>query len=114
MKQSEAIEMLRAMLRLLQKTRSDMREAGVDDSTNAILFPWLFDEKKCPIMPLTGLIERAERSGILQAQDFFNMMTILYRFLPTVVALAPMEDGCECLPADAPDFMSYLKGWKPE
>jgi len=111
--QSHALDMLRGMLKLLLKARSSMREGAIDPNVLEDLYPWLFGDK-CVLPALSGVIDRAEQSGTLSPMDFFNQMTVLYRFMPTLVAVAPITLGSKLLPAEPPDHMVYLRGWAPE
>lgn len=113
--QAKALDMLRGMLKLLQRARSTMSEAGLDQKVLKSIFPWVFDPDKCIVPALADLIGRAEKSGTLAPADFYNMMTVLYRFLPELTAVAPFTlDSVDLLPADPPDYMVYLRGWAPE
>lgn len=77
-----ALQDLRIMLYCAQKARSVMLENGwdpqrrVDKSVLASLAPWLWDDRKCVILPLSKLIERCEQTGRVPYIDYYNMMIV--------------------------------------
>jgi hypothetical protein len=120
-KQSEAVKHLKDLLFIMQKFRSNAKEAGLvsreDDPMTAVvteLMPWLFDDAKCPIPAIVKILDWESESGILSPLDYYNVMTILYRFLPTLVAAAPILLGDSSFPDKMPGLHEILGGWDSE
>ena len=123
--QAQAVSMLRSMMFLIQKARSNAHDPffGVIDQdpdgmgmpvTEELLagiFPWLFGDK-CPLSALGKILDRTEETGELAPFTFYNMMTVLYTFLPQLVAVSPIVlNAADALPPFPPDHMVYLRGW---
>ena len=121
MKQEVAVQHLRDMLFLIQKVRSNAQE-WIDRDVNSRaeiamtndllidLTPWVFDDNKCPIPALIEILDNVDTTGILAPMDYFNMMTILYQFMPTLVAFVPMCNSI--LPAETPSLTTYIRNWE--
>lgn len=108
MKQSTAIIHLCEMLFGLQKSRSIIREENPDLSKEWLeaIYPWVFGEK-CPLNLLVKLLDSSETSK-LHPIDYYNLMFILYRFIPSILVFS------ETLPSNPVDPTEYLRGWTPE
>lgn len=119
MKQSEATQHLREMMWGLQKYRSITTEtlsSGTGDiclseELAARMWPWVFGEK-CPLPALAKILDDVDNGKDLAPADYYNMMTILYRFMPEVAIAASLREGCS-LPKGQPGI-SVLLGWEEE
>lgn len=86
MKQSEAEQNLRLFMRALQRYRDTaLGGMGVSEELAGQVWPWVFGEK-CPLPTLAKVLGNAEASGKLAPMDYYNMMIVLTRFMPEVLA----------------------------
>lgn len=90
MTQEEADETIRKLLPIVQKFRSNSREAvekyapdGTNDNTINMalegMFPWIFDDKKL-MGALNILSNRIEDGGHVTGMEFYNLMYIFDSF----------------------------------
>ena len=116
MKQETAAEHLRLFLYTLQRVRSiNLETLCLDPDDGHILgsmFPWLFGEK-CPLETLVKVLGRVDQGAELEPLVYYNLMTILDRFLPQVKAASNVYvvgNGGAGFPEGPPDVM-LLRGW---
>ncbi len=110
MRQDEAVQDLRMFMTGLQKTRSTLRETlNADRTLLARTFPWLFGDK-CPLETLSRVLDAVESGKILEPQTYYNLMFILWRFMPEVHA------GLQLIYPDfrreAPNVRIIAEGWE--
>lgn len=123
MKKEEAIGHLREFVWALQRYRSIVMETlGLDpdypseeqlcltEELAAEMWPWVFGEK-CPLPVLAKIVDDAETSGELAPMDYYNMMTILHRFMPEVKVGIRAWRGTWTIPEGPPE-VSILSGWE--
>lgn len=116
--QEEALEHLREFLWALQRYRSIAMETlgpgsgelHLTERLAAEMWPWVFGEK-CPLSILAKMIDDAETSGKLVPMDYYNMMTILDRFMPGVKLGIRAWRGRYTVPEGPPDI-AILAGWE--
>ena len=117
MRQEEALRHLREMIWALQRYRSVAmetlgRETGelhLSEKMAAEVWPWVFGEK-CPLPILVKMVDNAETSGTLAPMDYYNMMTILDRFMPEIKVATVGWRGTYTLP-EGPPSLEILRGW---
>jgi hypothetical protein len=110
-KESEAVEHLRAFTFGLMKYRSVTKAEIDDEELLAETWPWVFGNK-CPLPALSVLLDFVENGKSLSPTDYYNMMTVLYRFMPEVklyVDVYLIDQGKEPLPEELPS--RALSGW---
>ena len=110
MKQEDAVRDLRMFMAGLQKTRSVLRETlSTDLSTLEGAFPWLFGDK-CPLEPLSKVLDAVESGGTLEPQAYYNLMFILFHFMPEIHGglLLMYPDFRQ----EAPSFRIIAEGWE--
>lgn len=120
MKMSEAVQHLREMLWALQKYRSITMETlgpGTGDlylseEFAAEMWPWVFGEK-CPLPALSKILDDVDSGNDLVPHDYYNMMTILERFMPEVKLAAVAIRGGATIP-EGPPNVNILAGWDEE
>lgn len=113
MKHSEAVETLRRLMFVVQKTRSNQNEFmhGYDYGVEMLeeLQPWVHGKKS--ILPgLEKVINRVDGGGMIDPQEFYNFMFIVDRFAPQLNMIASILSQ-SVFPI--PD-VKWLRGWNPE
>jgi len=110
--EKQAVRHLELFILGLQKQRSIIGELGMPEQLLANMYPWTFGDK-CPLPAITKVLDGAEKNG-LAPMDYYNLMTVLTRFMPEVkpvVMVDIMNDGGP----DIPDNLSsVLGGWEKE
>lgn len=111
-KQSEAIEHIRALRRLVQRAQTSLREELPDPAMQdaaAALQPWLFGPTS--LLDVTAKIEDMIDGGQqLRPLDFYNIMVIAQRIDPIIGRLSALL-GAPSFPA--PDI-EWMGGWEDE
>ena len=94
MKKEEAAQDLRHMMISIQKYRANIAElwGGQFDDTLAEQWPWIWGDR-CPLPALSKILDTYDRDGTLTPADYFNMMTVLHRFMPEVMPVFAMLDA---------------------
>lgn len=119
MTEQEAVQHLREMMWALQRYRSITMET-LGPGTGELhlskkfageLWPWVFGEK-CPLPVLAKMIDDVEAGGSLALMDYYNMMTILDRFMPEVRMAAVVARGTDSTLPQGPPDVSILRGWE--
>lgn len=114
MKKSTAAQHLRTFMAALQKYRSNALDprssVGLSEDLLATMYPWVFGEK-CPLVQLSRVLDRLDREGVLEVQDYYNFRTILYKFMPEIIACSKIIG--QLLPEDPPS-VTVLSGWDQE
>jgi hypothetical protein len=111
MKKSEAIKHLNNFMIVLQKYRSNARESLGEDISNETLAwinPYVFGDK----CPLEILVKVSDHGDSLEPMTYYNLMVILYRFMPKIDAAARIT-GAE-LPGEIPSTALLAQGWEDE
>ncbi len=110
MKQSEARKQLETVLFAAQKYRSVATEkVGLKDGDKLAenLFPWLFGDKSI-LIPLSRMLDRADGFTV---QEYFNILVILDRFLPTLKVYIAAQHGVDI---PEPDITLISSGFEEE
>jgi len=91
MKKEDAAQDLRHMMIAIQKYRANIAElwGGQFDDILAKQWPWLWGET-CPLPAISKILDAYDKDGTLAPGDYFNMMTVLYRFIPEVLPVFEM------------------------
>ncbi len=116
MKQEEALGHLREMIWALQRYRSITTETlgpgtgelYLSKKLAAEMWPWVFG-KKCPLPVLMKMVDR----GQIAPGDYYNMMTILDKFMSEVKLFALVQRGAPTIP-EGPPSLDIFKGWEEE
>lgn len=113
MKHSEAVETLRQLMFVVQKTRSNQSEfmQKRDDGVEILeeLQPWIHGKKS--ILPgLEKVMNRVDDGGMIEPQEFYNFMYIVDRFAPQLNMIAAILKQSEFPIPDA----QWMRGWSPE
>jgi len=114
MKKSVAVQHLKTFMVTLQKHHSNVQDPirgpGLSIEFLAEIYPWVFGEK-CPLPQLQNVLDRYDSTGELSPQDYYNLMTILDKFMYEIKAAAALLGGN--LPEDGPR-VDVLMGWDEE
>ena len=98
----------------IQRIKSINAENGIDtnDPLAAMMWHWLYDEKKCLLPALSKLIDKIDETGDLKPLDYYNFIIVTTQFeeLVGTVAAGYSND------ADYPLYpnIEWLKGWEEE
>ena len=105
MKKEKAAQDLRHMMIAIQKYRANIAELwdGAFDDVLKQQWPWIWGEQ-CPLPALSKILDAYDKDGTLAPADYFNMMTILHRFIPEVTPVFTML-GAEVPPE--PSFQVF-------
>jgi hypothetical protein len=93
-----ALADLRIMLYAAQHARSVMAENGwADDEVGKRILadcqPWLWKDDQAIVLPLVGIIQRAERNGgKVQPIDYYNMLVIAQKTPAIAVGALVMHE----------------------
>lgn len=115
MKQSEAVNMLKAIMHTLQKVRSNaFYELGYgkdEEMTAALkdLMPRTFDDKRAILPHVIRVLDKYERNQRLEPLDFYNIIALV-NLEPAIAIYAQALDDTT---VPEPD-MHWLVGWSPE
>lgn len=120
MKRSEAEKIVRRLLTVTIKFKSDAREAvegtaqgAGDEVVNAVLsdmYPWLFNPEKDITRTLSMLVNQMDDERPLSSISFYNVIVIFCHFLPEVTAAFEVGFGLK-LPQPT---SRWVAGWDPE
>lgn len=121
MKYSQAEKIVRNLLPIVQKFRSSAREAvehlapegtssKVIDMALLDMYPWVFNDERL-IRALSILNDRLDDGGIVTGMEFYNLMTIFYRFEPA--AMFAIETAFN-IKLPQPDIRWSIDQWDPE
>lgn len=118
MKQSEAVEHLRTMMRVVQRFRGISKEALVGggwkeqvvDSLLADIQPYIFGNK-CVLEALIKILDSVDAGNALAPHDFYNMIYIAGSLEPSIGAACQLS-GRIRFPLEA-DYR-WVLGWEPE
>lgn len=121
MKYSEVEKIVKALLPITQKFRSDAREAveryaPANTSGRAInmalldMYPWVFDDARL-LRALSILNDRIDGGGIVTGMEFYNLMTIFYRFEPEAMTAIELAFS---LKLPRPETRWVVDNWDPE
>ena len=90
MKLTQAVQHLRTMMWALQKYRSNSTISSIPSVQK--MWPWVFGES-CPLPALHDILSHYDRTDELEVQQYYNMMTILYRFMPEIQAASVLYEA---------------------
>lgn len=116
MKQSEAIQHLREFAWALQRYRSitmetlgpGIGELHLSEEFAGEMWPWVFGEK-CPLPVLSKMLGGG---GYLEPMAYYNMMYILFQFMPEILlAIQTWRGPNSSFPQEMPDT-SIVLGWE--
>lgn len=132
MKQSEAVQHLREMMWGLQRYRSvtmetlgdappgphsiaeeHVRGLHLSGKLAGEMWPWVFGEK-CPLPAISKILDDVDSGGELAPMDYYNMMTILDRFIPEVRLVVGVARGTDSTLPQGPPDVSVMVGWEEE
>ena len=120
MKHSEAFDHLQKVSRSQQKMRSNLDETFQGDVSKAVvagLVPWITGQQGAEFLYTVQFrldqVERKTNPRPLQPYEFYNVMTLLYAYMPHLVRLAALV-GWDPFPT--PDELADVltRGWEPE
>lgn len=121
MKQSEAVQHLIEMMWGLQRYRSITMETlgpgtgelHLSQKLAGEMWPWVFGEK-CPLPALAKILDNVDSGRGLAPMDYYNMMTILDRFMPEVRLGVVVARGTDSTLPQGPPDVSVMMGWDEE
>ena len=138
MKKSVAIQHLRTLMSMVQRARANAHDpllgfldpddaSYTDKSGNprlvfkeslaAKIMPWVFGDR-CILPALATILDRYDKDTTLAPMDYYNMMYILDKFIPTFKAFTYLFDGElpdeKRIPMNSPSIHQILVGWDPE
>lgn len=120
MKQSEALDILRAMMFSAQRARTMTQEemgfkdgdGSTEDRVVRKLHKWLFGDH-CIVQPLADVISQVEAGAALTPGTFVNFMWIADKEI-LIQAHMTFVSGHKLPEYNTRNMMAWLRGWEPE